>query len=84
MISLDLHMCLMRNKDESFDMFKRYKIEVENQKDVKVMILRSDRGGKYFPNDFSIFCEEHDIIHQNSIPYAPNKMVWLKEKIELL
>ena len=23
----------MRNKDESFDMFKRYKIEVENQKD---------------------------------------------------
>ena len=78
------YMCLMRNKDESFDMFKCYKIEIENQKDVKVMILRSDRGGKYFPNDFSTFCEEHDIIHQNSIPYAPNKMVWLKEKIELL
>ena len=78
------YMCLMRNKDESFDMFKRYKIEVENQKYVKVMIIRSDRGGKYFPNDFSTFCEEHDIIHQNSIPYAPNKMVWLKEKIELL
>ena len=78
------YMCLMRNKDESFDMFKCYKIEIENQKDVKVMILRSDRGGKYFPNDFSTFCEEHDIIHQNSIPYASNKMVLLKEKIELL
>ena len=49
------YMCLMRNKDESFDMFKCYKIEIENQKDVKVMILRSDRGGKYFPNDFSTF-----------------------------
>ena len=72
------------NKDESFDMFKHYKIEIENQKDVKVMILRNDRGGKYFPNDFSTFCEEHDIIHQNSIPYASNKMVLLKEKIELL
>ena len=75
---------LMRNKDESFDMFKGYKIEVENQNDVKVMILRSDRGGKYLSNDFSIFCEEYGIIHQNSVPYTPNKMVWLKEKIELL
>ena len=30
---------LMRNKDESFDMFKRYKTEVENQKDKKIKIL---------------------------------------------
>ena len=28
-----IYVYLMRNKDESFDMFKRYKIEVENQKD---------------------------------------------------
>ena len=30
---------LMINKDESFDMFKRYKTEVENQKDKKIKIL---------------------------------------------
>ena len=30
---------LMINKDESFDMFKRYKIEVENQKNKKIKIL---------------------------------------------
>ena len=48
---------LMRNKDELFDMFKRYKIEVENQKDRKIKILQSDRGGEYFPNEFSTFCE---------------------------
>ena len=47
----------MRNKDESFDMFKRYKTEVKNQKDKKIKILQSDRGGEYFPNEFSMFCE---------------------------
>ena len=46
---------LMKNKDESFDMFKRYKTEVENQKDRKIKILQSDRGGEYFPNDFLHF-----------------------------
>ena len=35
------------------------------------MILRSDRGGEYFPNDFSSFCKEHDIIRQSSSPYTP-------------
>ena len=64
---------LIRNKDESFDMFKRYKTEVENQKDRKIKILRSDRGGKYFPNDFSKFCEEYGIIHQSSTPYTPQE-----------
>ena len=64
---------LMRNKDESFDMFKRYKTELENKKDRKIKILRSDRGGEYFPNDFSTFCEEHGIIHQSSTPYTPKK-----------
>ena len=59
---------LMRNKEEFFDMFKRYKTEVENQKDKKIKTLRSDRGGEYFPNDFSTFCEEHGIIHQSSAP----------------
>ena len=62
---------LMRNKDESFDMFKRYKTEVENQNGRKIKILRSDRGGEYFPNNFSTFCEEHGIIHQSSAPYTP-------------
>ena len=78
---------LMRNKDESFDIFKCYKIEVENQKDRKIKILWRDRGSEYFPNNFSTFCEEHGIIHQSSAPYTVQQNglpVWLKEKIGLL
>ena len=71
---------LMRNKDESFDMFKRYKNEVENQKNRKIKILQSDRGGEYFPNDFSMFCEKHGMIHESSTPYTPQQNGLVEKK----
>ena len=67
------HVYLLRNKDEAFDMFKRYKTEVENQKSKKIKVLRSDRGGEYFSTEFSNFCEEHGIIHQQTAPYTPQQ-----------
>ena len=36
-------------------------------------ILRSNRGGEYFPNDFSTFFEKHGIIHQSLTPYTPQQ-----------
>jgi hypothetical protein len=36
---------------------------VENQKEKKIKILRSDRGGKYFSREFSTFCD--NILNQN-------------------
>ena len=65
----------MRNKDESFDMFKKYKTEVENQKDKRIKILRNDRGGEYFSQKFTIYCEENRLIHQGQPLIHPNKMV---------
>jgi hypothetical protein len=64
---------LMRNKDESFDMFNKYKTEVENQKDKRIKILISDRGGEYFPQEFTIYCEENGLIHQRSALYTPQQ-----------
>ena len=64
---------LMKHKDEVFDKFKVYKSIVENQKEKKIKILRSDRGGEYFPANFSSFCEEHGIIHQRTSPYTPQQ-----------
>ena len=40
---------LLRNKDEAFDMFLSYKVEVENQLYRKIKRIRSNRGGKYIP-----------------------------------
>jgi len=64
-----LYVYLMRSKDEAFTMFKKYKAEVENQLEKKIKVLHLDRGGEYFLNEFSSFCEEHGIIHQVSASY---------------
>ena len=64
---------LLKHKDEAFSVFKNYKAEVENQLGKKIKILRSDRGGEYFPHEFNKFCEEHGIIHQCSAPRTPEQ-----------
>ena len=46
------------------------KLKMKNQKDRKIKIPQSDRGSEYFPNNFSMFCEEHSIIHQSLAPYT--------------
>ena len=38
---------LLRSKDEAVEVFKYYKLEVENQLSKKIKIIRSDRGGEY-------------------------------------
>jgi transposase InsO family protein len=62
---------LLRTKDEAFEKFKEFKKMVENQKERKIKVLRSDRGGEYFSKEFSTFCEENGIIHQMTAPYTP-------------
>ena len=49
----------MRNKDESFDMFKKYKIEVENQKIKELKFLE--------------VIEVVNIFHKN-LPFIVSKM----------
>ena len=57
---------LLRNKDETLDMFLSYKAEVENQFNRKIKRIRSDRGGEYIPlNDY---CEKEGIIHEVTHP----------------
>jgi hypothetical protein len=62
---------LLKTKDEAFNYFKTYKVEVENQLQRKIKRLRSDRGGEYFYNVFDEFCVEHGIIHERTPPFSP-------------
>jgi transposase InsO family protein len=61
----------LKIKDEALHYFKVYKAKVENQLERKIKRVRSDRGGEYFSNIFTLFCEEHDIIHERMAPYSP-------------
>lgn len=64
---------LLRTKDEAFDKFKLFKAEVENQKEKKIKMIRSDRGGEYFSNEFDAFCKQHGIIYQRTAPFTPQQ-----------
>ena len=61
---------LINSKDEVLDKFKIYKTEVENQCDIKIKCLRSDRGGEYH---FPLYCESVGIVHETSIAYTPQQ-----------
>jgi len=43
----------MRHKSETFEKFKEFQNEVENQRGKKIKTLRSDRGGEYLSHEFS-------------------------------
>ena len=62
---------LLRNKDETIDIFIKYKNEIENQLSKKIKTHRFDRGGEYESNPFNTFCEEHGIIYETTPPYSP-------------
>ncbi|KAJ4744919.1 Transposon Ty1-NL2 Gag-Pol polyprotein [Rhynchospora pubera] len=62
---------LMRHKSETFDKFKEFKSEVENQLDRKIKALRSDRGGEYLSHEFGDYLKECGIIPQLTPPGTP-------------
>ncbi|KAI5350504.1 hypothetical protein L3X38_003395 [Prunus dulcis] len=66
-------------EQSALDKFKIYKAEVENQLNLKIKVVRSDRGGEYYgrfdetgrnPGPFAKFLEEEGIIAQYTNPEA--------------
>ena len=43
---------LIKHKSETFEKFKEFKKEVENQLGMNIKMLRSDRGGEYLSTEF--------------------------------
>ena len=44
---------------------------IQNEKDLKIKVLRSDHGGEFQNELFEIFCEENEIMHNFSTPRTP-------------
>ncbi|BBN69916.1 transposable element gene [Prunus dulcis] len=71
---------LLRSKDETLEMFKHYKNEVENQLSKMIKVLRIDRGDEYVA-PFAKFCAQHGIIHQTTNGIAERKNILEHPKI---
>ncbi|TKC11876.1 hypothetical protein FA727_23745, partial [Robertmurraya kyonggiensis] len=72
----------IKEKSEALDKFKIFKAEVENQHNLKIKIVRSDRGGEYYgrhtpygqvPGPFARFLQEQGIVAQYSMPGDPQQ-----------
>ncbi|XP_074290879.1 uncharacterized protein LOC141617597 [Silene latifolia] len=64
---------LLSTKDEAEQKFMIYKAEVENQLDLKIKRVRSDRGGEYDGYPLKKYCEENGIIHEITAPFTPQQ-----------
>ena len=54
----------MKHKSESFEKFKEFCNEVEKQTRKCIKVLRSDRGGEYFLDQFNDHLKDNGIISQ--------------------
>jgi hypothetical protein len=72
----------IREKSEALDKFKIFKAEVENQHELKIKVVRSDRDGEYYgrhatygqiPDPFAKFIQENGILAHYSTPGEPQQ-----------
>jgi transposase InsO family protein len=62
---------LMNHKSETFEKFKEFQSEVENQYGKKIKTLRSDRGGEYLSHEFNNYLKTCGIDPQLTPPGTP-------------
>ncbi|KAK4420300.1 Retrovirus-related Pol polyprotein from transposon TNT 1-94 [Sesamum alatum] len=62
---------LMRYKPETPERFKELRVEVENQTNCNIKVLRSDRGGEYLSTVFLDYLKENGIISEWTPPGSP-------------
>ena len=62
---------LMKHKHESFEMFKLFQNEAQNQLGKTIKTLRSDRGGEYLNQEFDDHLKNCGIVSQLTPPGTP-------------
>jgi len=76
------YLFLIHEKSQSLDVFKKFKVEVENQINKRIKSVRSDRGGEYYgrydgsgeqrPGPFAKYLEECGIVPQYTMLGSPS------------
>lgn len=64
---------LLKGKGQAFEKFKRFKAMVEDETNMTIKRLRTDRGGEFTSNEFKDFCEISGIQRHMTAPYMPQQ-----------
>ena len=70
----------LRTKDEAYEVFSTFCTQVQSEKELKILKVRSDHGGEFENEPFENFCEEHGIIHEFSSPKTPQQNGFVERK----
>jgi len=70
----------LKSKDDSYDVFRKFCIQVQSEKELKILKVWSDHGGEFENEPFKIFCEKHRIIHEFSSPKTPQQNGFVERK----
>lgn len=62
---------LLKNKFEAHKNLNLFRLELENQLEKKIKILRFDRGGEYLSNESVDNYKNLGIYHEVTAPYSP-------------
>lgn len=64
---------MLKNKDETYEAFKKFKAMVETEREEKIKVFRSDRGCEFMSNFFLNYCEDVGITRHFTSPYSPQQ-----------
>ena len=63
----------LKNKDEVFGKFKKFKAFVEKQSGKSIKILSTDNGKEYVNKEFDHYCKYNGIKREHTVPYTPQQ-----------
>ena len=63
----------LRHKSEAFRVFENFSKQVQNEKGLSIVSLRTDHGKEFENESFMNFCEQHGIKNYFSAPYTPQQ-----------
>ena len=61
------------HKSDAFAAFKNLAKSIQNEKELKIVSIRSDHGGEFENEKFERFCEKNGIEHNFSAPRTPQQ-----------
>ncbi|KAI3522492.1 hypothetical protein L1887_00319 [Cichorium endivia] len=64
---------LLKSKDEALQTFKNFRTKVEVETGEKLKIFRTDRGGEFLSNQFTMYCQETGLDRHYTSPYSPQQ-----------
>ena len=62
-----------KSKDNAYDVFSNFCTQIQSEKEMKILKVRSDHGGEFENEPFEAFCEKPGIAHEFSSPRTPQQ-----------